>query len=205
MISPKAVLAVSVVSLSIACSTTPTSPSRQIANADATAASSSTQASASAQQLTGTASTVFVEVSAGVFGFPAGFRDGVPGRLVTLAGDIEGTNFEPGQCLAGVDMTLGFPTSCVLFGDGPGQFTRSRPGSTAFTTCECTVGGVGGSGDEVTLRISYPPATPPQYPAGFTKFTFQNGTGDLAGLRGHGTLDFSQQTPVTFTYHFVGQ
>jgi hypothetical protein len=205
MINPKTAIALSIVSISIACSGTPTSPSSQIANVNAAPATSNTQAAANAQQLTGTASTVFVEVSAGVFGFPSGVRDGVPGRLVTLSGDIDGTNFEPGRCVAGVDMTLGFPTSCVLFGEGPGQFTRARPGSTAFTTCECTVGGVGGSGDQVTLRISYPPATPPQYPAGFTKFTFQDGTGALAGLRGHGTLDFAAQTPVTFTYHFVTQ
>ena len=129
------------------------------------------------------------------------------GRIVQLVGDIEGTNFEPGVCNEGIDVTsLPFPSYCVAFGDGPGQFTRLRPGGTAFTTCECTVDGVGEAGDSFILKISYPPATPPQYPAGFTKFTIQGGTGALAGLRGQGTLDFSVfAEQITFKYHFAGR
>jgi hypothetical protein len=159
---------------------------------------------AASQQQTGTAGTVFVEVQPGVFGFAAAVEDGVTGRNVQLTGDIVGINFEPGTCVAGVDMSLGFQTSCVVFGEGPGQFVRAHPGGTGFTTCHCTVGGVGDPGDQVTLRISYPPATPPQYPFGFTKFTFQDGTGELAGLRGQGTLDFASNPAVSFNYHFVG-
>lgn len=188
-----------------ACAGTPTSPSRQMTDSGAATITSSTQTQANSGQQSGTASTVFVEVSPGVFGFAEATRNGVTGRDVTLAGDIAGTNFEPGECVAGVDMTLGFPTSCVLFGDGPGQFRRAHAGSTAFTTCECTVAGVGAAGDQVTLKISYPPATPPQYPGGFTKFTFQDGTGALQGLRGQGTLNFAVAEAVSFTYHFIGQ
>lgn len=162
-------------------------------------------AQANGQPQSGTAGTVFVEVFPGVFGFAAGTENGVTGRVVQLTGDIVGTNFEPGTCIPGVDMTLGFPTSCVVFGDGPGQFLRARPGKTAFTTCSCTVAGVGNPGDQFTLKISYPPATPPQYPFGFTKFTFQNGTGALSTLRGQGTLNFAANPAVSFTYHFAGQ
>lgn len=185
----------------------PTGPSRQMAAVDTTVAvasgqSAGAQVSTSAKPLSGTASTQLVEVSPGVFGFAAGTQNGVTGRFVTLIGTILGINFEPGTCLPGVDMTLGFPTSCLLFGDGPGQFQRAHAGGTAFTTCHCSVGGVG-SGDQVTLKISYPPATPPKYPAGFTKFTFQGGTGALAGLRGQGTLDFASNPAVSFTYHFT--
>jgi hypothetical protein len=180
----------------------PTSPSRQSAEVDANAAASSAL-SASAKPQTGTASTVFVEVEPGVFGFAAGTLDGESGRNVQLTGDIIGINFEAGTCNPGVDTSLGFPTSCVVFGDGPGQFTRARPGNTAFTTCECSLAGIGNPGDQFILRISYPPATPPQYPFGFTKFTFQDGTGALAGLRGHGTLDFAANPAVSFSYHFA--
>ncbi|HUE84829.1 MAG TPA: hypothetical protein VMO26_02015 [Vicinamibacterales bacterium] len=172
------------------------------ADGDASTAASSS-ISTSAKPQTGTAGTQFVEVMPGVFGFAAGTLNGETGRDVQLTGDIVGVNFEPGTCHAGVDMSLGFPTSCVVFGDGPGQFTRARPGNTAFTTCQCTVAGVGNPGDQVTLRISYPPATPPQYPFGFTKFSFQNGTGALSGLRGQGTLDFAANPAVSFSYHFV--
>jgi hypothetical protein len=94
--------------------------------------------------------------------------------------------------------------SCVVFGDGPGRFQRAHPGGTGFTTCHCTVAGVGDPGDSFILKISYPPATPPQYPFGFTKFAFQDGTGELAGLRGEGTLDFAANPAVSFSYHFVG-
>lgn len=142
-----------------------------------------------------------------VFRFEQGFdAEGNPGRLVRLSGDIEGINFEPGECMPGVDTSNpAFPTSCVNFGTGPGQFVRARPGQTAFTTCECTVAGIGGEDSSFVLKISYPKATPPQYPFGFTKFTFMHGTGELAGLRGQGTLDFAANPQVTFTYHFAGR
>src|SRR5688572_11162289 len=78
-------------------------------------------------------------------GFPDAVQDGVTGRNVVLQGDIEGTNFEPGTCHPGVDSVFGL--HCFLFGDGAGQFTRLRPGGVAFTTCYCTVGGVGEPGD----------------------------------------------------------
>jgi hypothetical protein len=132
-----------------------------------------------------------------------GFADVPGGRNVGLNGDIVGINFEPGTCQPGVDAVFGL--HCFLFGDGAGQFTRLHPGGVAFTTCYCTVGGVGNPGDHVTLKISYPPATPPQYPAGFTKFTFQDGTGALSRLSGQGTLDFALAAPVSFTYRFAGQ
>jgi hypothetical protein len=164
-------------------------------------------AAAQSKPVAGLAGFALVEVEPGLFGFASGVdANGNPGREVELVGDIKGINFEQGICVPGVDTSLGFPTSCVVFGDGPGQFMRARPGSTAFTLCECTVGGVGAPGDTVLLKISYPDAFPPQYPAGFTKFTFQHGTGALAGLRGQGTLDFSVLSDqVTFKYHFAGR
>ena len=179
----------------------PTSPSRTVADLGAGAAGPSQTA---ARPETGTAGTVFVEVQPGVFGFAAGVDNGETGREVQLTGDIVGINFEPGQCVPGVDMTLGFPTSCVVFGDGPGQFKRAHPGGTGFTTCHCTVAGVGNPPDSVGLKINYPTAAPPQYPFGFTKFAFQDGTGALAALRGQGTLDFAANPAVSFSYHFVG-
>lgn len=182
-------------------SASPTSPSLSGAGAPA----SSAVVQPAGQPQTGTAGTVFVEVQPGVFGFAAAVEDGVTGRNVQLTGDIVGINFEPGTCVAGVDMSLGFPTSCVVFGDGPGQFVRARPGGTAFTTCHCTVAGVGDPDDQVTLRISYPTATPPRYPFGFTKFAFQDGTGDLAPLRGQGTLDFASNPAVSFSYQFASR
>lgn len=193
-------LAVAAAVASASCGS-PTSPSRTAADLVAGATGPSQTA---ARPQTGTAGTVFVEVQPGVFGFAAGVDDGVTGREVQLTGDIVGINFEPGTCVPGVDMTLGFPTSCVVFGDGPGQFQRAHPGGTGFTTCHCTVAGVGDPGDSFILKISYPPATPPQYPFGFTKFAFQDGTGELAGLRGEGTLDFAANPAVSFSYHFVG-
>jgi len=140
------------------------------------------------------------------FGLPAGL--GFPavqgGRNVTLVGDIAGTNFEPGVCHPGTDLTLGFPTSCLLFGEGPGQFTREAPGGVAFTTCHCSVAGVGSEATtQVTLKIAYPPATNGLYPGGFTKFTFQNGTAALSTLSGEGTLNFANQgSEISFTYRF---
>ena len=182
----------------------PTSPSRLTADVDSGASATSAQSQTAARPQSGTAGTEFVEVEAGsgLYGFPAGTLNGESGRLVKLTGDIEGINFEPGFCNPGVDMTFG-PTFCVVFGDGPGQFTRARTGGTAFTTCACSVAGIGNPGDQFILKISYPPATPPQYPFGFTKFTFQDGTGALSGLRGQGTLDFAASPAVTFSYHFV--
>jgi hypothetical protein len=180
----------------------PTGPSR-VADADVNSAASSSQSQSAAKPQTGTAGTVFVEVSPGVFGFAAGTLNGESGRDVQLTGDIVGVNFEPGICNPGVDMSLGFPTSCVVFGDGPGQFTRARPGNTAFTTCACTVAGIGNPGDGFSLRISYPEATPKQYPFGFTNFALLFGTGALSGLRGQGTLDFAANPAVSFSYHFV--
>lgn len=160
----------------------------------------------------GTASAVLIfeavyEGRSNVFRFEQGFdAQGNPGRLVQLTGDIEGINFEPGECMPGVDTSNPFFfTSCVNFGTGPGQFVRAHPGQTAFTTCECTVGGVGDADSSFVLKISYPKATPPQYPFGFTKFTFLDGTGALEGLRGQGTLDFGASPQVTFTYHFAGR
>ena len=188
----------------VACSgnSSPTSPSRLAADVDASTAASSSL-STSAKPQTGKAGTAFVEVEPGVFGFAAGLLNGEPGRNVQLIGDIVGVNFEPGICNPGVDTSLGFATSCVVFGDGPGQFTRARKGQTAFTTCMCTVAGIGNPGDQFLLRISYAQATPPQYPFGFTKFAFQDGTGALSGLRGQGTLDFAANPAVSFSYHFV--
>ena len=165
---------------------------------------------ANAQSGSGTASALFVIESTGdgtVFSFEMGTdAQGNPGRLVQLSGDIEGINFEPGTCNPGIDMSNPFfLTRCVNFGSGPGQFERARPGQTAFTTCQCTVAGIGDEDSSFTLRISYPKGTPPQYPFGFTKFTFQDGTGALAGLRGQGTLDFAASPQVTFNYHFAGR
>jgi hypothetical protein len=191
-----------IASTACAGSGSPTSPSHLAADGDASSAASVSN-SASAKPQAGTAGTVFVEVMPGVFGFAAGTLNGETGRDVQLTGDIVGINFEAGTCNPGVDMSLGFPTSCVVFGDGPGQFTRARAGQTAFTTCSCSLAGIGSPGDQFVLKISYPPATPPQYPFGFTKFTFQDGTGALSGLRGQGTLDFAADPTVSFSYHFV--
>jgi hypothetical protein len=71
------------------------------------------------------------------------------GRLVPLNGDTAGLNFEPGVCTAG---TFPFPgplqgSTCVVFSEAsnpiPGTFIREKPGDVAFTTCHCSVGGVG--------------------------------------------------------------
>lgn len=192
---------VGVVLFAAACTNTPTSPSRQMADVDAAATlTEGAQVQANSGQQSGVANIVpgFVD---GAVTFEYGQYQGMWGRFVTLTGAIQGTNFEPGTCHPGIDpSSIGVPSRCVVFGSGPGQFTRSRPGGTAFTTCiDCTIGGRTGN---VTLKISYPPATPPQYPAGFTKFTFQDGSGGLRWLRGQGTLDFSDLT-ASFNYHFT--
>jgi hypothetical protein len=168
----------------------------------AAGAGSKTTSAAQGGSLSGTAT---VDLSGGA-GFIPTVQDGVPGRLVSLVGDIEGTNFEPGICHEDPDDVVPDFLNCVFFGEGPGQFTRLAPGGVGFTTCACTVGGVGEPGDTVVLKISYPKGTPPQYPAGFTKFTFMHGTGDLSGLSGQGTLDFGQAVPTAnFTYRFSGR
>lgn len=168
--------------------------------------------SGQSRPVSGSASVQFVYESEylgynDVFRFEAGTdAEGTPGRLVQLAGDIAGINFEPGVCIPGVDTSNPFfLTSCVNFGTGPGQFMRLRPGQTAFTTCACTIDGFGDDESTFVLKISYPKGTPPQFPFGFTKFTIQDGTGALAGLRGQGTLDFAAAEPVTFRYHFAGR
>jgi hypothetical protein len=199
----RSALALAAVVVTAACSgTAPTSPSAALTSS---VSSSSAATEAKGGSLTGTAALTFVDTGGGVFGFAAATQDGQTGRVVQLTGDIEGTNFEPGVCHDGVDASLGFPTYCVVFGDGPGQFTRYAPGGVAFTTCTCTVGGVGEVDDQVDLKISYPPAVNELYPGGFTKFTFQAGTGALARLSGQGTLDFSQNPQASFTYRFAGQ
>jgi hypothetical protein len=200
----RSALALSAVVVTVACSGTaaPTSPSAALTSPVST---SSAATDAKGGSLTGTAALNFVDTGGGVLGFAAATQDGQTGRVVQLTGDIEGTNFEPGVCHDGVDMSLGFPTYCVVFGDGPGQFTRYAPGGVAFTTCTCTVGGVGEVGDQVILKISYPPAVNELYPGGFTKFTFQAGTGALARLSGQGTLDFADYPQASFTYRFAGR
>jgi hypothetical protein len=194
----RSVIALSALVVTAACSgaVAPTSPSEGL-----TAGVSSSSAATDAQggSLSGTA--YFDPFSTG--GFPDATENGVTGRNVVLHGDIEGTNFEPGICHPGVDSIFGL--HCFLFGDGEGQFTRLAPGGVAFTTCHCTVAGVGGPGDQVTLKISYPPATPIQYPNGFTKFAFQAGTGALAKLSGQGTLDFGGFPQASFSYRFAGK
>jgi hypothetical protein len=173
------------------------------------------------------------------FGYEPVFdQNGNPiGRLVPLHGDIDGINFESGECAPGVYPSGPLAGStCVVFGDGvePGTFKRTHEGQTAFTDCFCTVAGQGDAlipdfpldisfGDPVvlaqfealkddldliesflTLKISYPNAVPKQYPGGFTKFAFQDGTGELEGLRGEGTLNFAApffgEPAVTFKY-----
>jgi hypothetical protein len=199
----RSAIALSALVVTAACSGA-VSPSPSPALTSSVSASSAAT-DAQGGSLTGTAGLNFVDTGGGVFGFVAGTQDGQTGRVVQLSGDMVGTNFEPGVCHDGVDTSLGFPTYCVVFGDGPGQFTREAPGGVAFTTCECTVGGVGSVGDQVILKISYPPAVNQKYPGGFTKFTFQAGTGALARLSGQGTLDFAMNPQASFTYRFAGR
>lgn len=203
----RSTLAIGAAAMMSACAgSSPASPSAAVTTGATTSiADSNTQgvAHTDAQGGSLTGSAAFgLGPTPGGFGFASATENGVSGRNVPLAGDIVGTNFEPGVCHPGTDA---FGLFCVIFGDGPGQFTRMAPGGVAFTTCHCTVGGVGDSGDQVILKISYPPATPPQYPGGFTKFTFQAGTGALGRLSGQGTLDFSKNPQVSFTYRFAGQ
>jgi hypothetical protein len=193
----RSALAVTAVVVTTACAgSNPAGPSSAI-----TAGVSGSAAATDAQGGSLSGSAYFDPFSTG--GFPDAQENGVTGRNVALHGDIEGINFEPGVCHPGVDSVFGL--HCFLFGDGPGEFTRLAPGGVAFTTCHCTVGGVGNPGDQVILKISYPPATPPQYPNGFTKFTFQGGTGALSTLSGQGTLDFASFPQATFSYRFAGK
>lgn len=192
-------LATALVTGACAGSSSPVSPSA--ASLSDSAAVTDAKGGAQPTQGTGGIQLTFFN-QAGNYGFASVVQGGVPGRLVVLTGDIAGENFEPGVCNPGFDADFSY---CLNFGDGPGQFTRQAPGGTAFTTCKCTVGGRGNAGDQVILKISYPPTTPGIYPAGFTKFTFQDGTGALASLSGQGTLNFAnfQTTPVSFTYRFT--
>jgi hypothetical protein len=127
---------------------------------------------------------------------------GETGRAVYLWGAIEGFNFEPGICVPDPN----FFGKCAVFAKrepvGPGEFLRAHPGQTAFTVCSpCTIDGRTGS---FTLKISYP--DPKNIT--FTRFTIQDAAGDLAGLKGQGTLDFTnghyeiqyQFAPSKFTY-----
>jgi hypothetical protein len=195
-------LATALVTGACAGSSSPVSPSA--ASLSDSAAVTDAKGGAQPMQGSGGIQLTFFN-QAGNYGFASVVQDGVPGRLVVLTGDIAGENFEPGVCNPGFDADFSY---CLNFGDGPGQFTRQMaPGGTAFTTCKCTVGGRGNAGDQVILKISYPPTTPGIYPAGFTKFAFQDGTGELASLSGQGTLDFTKfggnPGPISFTYRFA--
>jgi hypothetical protein len=141
--------------------------------------------------------------------------NGEEGRSVFFTdpdGTIKGENFEPGTCNPlpdgpTPDFPIWFGGKCLFFtktaSDAPGTFQRLHPGQTAFTYCrKCEIDGREGN---FTLKISYPnpksfggapEATP------FTKFTIQDGTEQLAGLRGQGTLDFLTGC-YTMKYHFV--
>jgi hypothetical protein len=120
-----------------------------------------------------------------------------PGRRILLTGVIEGVNFEPGICNPA--QTGPFAGKCLIFTNSepvlPGQFKRAHPGQTAFTVCDpCTVDGRTGS---FILKISYPNPNNIQ----ITHFTIQGATGDLEGLQGEGTVDFSTGA-YTLRYHF---
>ena len=203
----RSAIALSALVVTTACSgTAPTGPS---AARTSSVSASSAATEAQGGSLTGVAALNFAPVDDGfgntVGGFAEATEDGQTGRVVELSLDIVGLNFEPGVCHPGQDTSLGFPTHCVVFGDGAGQFTRYAPGGVAFTTCHCTVGGVGEAGDQVLLKISYPPAVNQRYPGGFTKFTFQAGTGALARLSGQGTLNFAAYPQASFSYRVAGQ
>lgn len=184
----------------------PASPS---AGLTASVSSSSAATDAKGGSLTGNGSLVLdfdIPGYPGAGGFESAVVGGQTGRVVELAGDIKGINFEAGVCHDGtLTFPNGFVTHCLVFGEGDGQFTRLAPGGVAFTTCTCGVKKADGTYayGTVTLKISYPPAVNGQYPGGFTKFTFQDGTGDLAGLSGQGTLNFDDVgSEISFTYRF---
>jgi hypothetical protein len=194
-------IALSTVAMTAACAgTAPTSPSAGLTASASAAASTDAQGGS----LTGTAALNFADLGGGVYGFADGTLDGQTGRVVVLSGDIVGTNFEAGVCHPGTVFIPGVGnTYCVVFGDGPGMFTRSAPGGVARTICKCSVGGVGSEATtQVTLKISYPPAVNDLYPGGFTKFTFQDGTGALSTLSGQGTLNFAAYPQASFSYRF---
>lgn len=127
---------------------------------------------------------------------PATGPNGESGRNVFLQGAITGRNFEPGICLPDPDFFGKCATFTKSTPDQPGEFQRAHPGQTAFTSCiQCTVDGRTGN---FTLKISYP--NPKNLT--FTKFTIQDASGGLAGLRGQGTLDFTKGT-YTLKYQFT--
>ena len=105
-------------------------------------------------------------------------------------------------------LSIWYGGKCLFFtktaSDAPGTFQRLHPGQTAFTYCRnCEIDGRTGN---FTLKISYPrPKSFQGDPAEtlpFTKFTIQDATGKLAGLRGQGTLDFLTGC-YTMNYQFV--
>jgi hypothetical protein len=144
---------------------------------------------------------------------PAVGPNGEEGRSVFFppgSGTIVGENFEPGQCEP-YPGALSFPDNpfggkCLFFTKSTprpdsGEFQRAHPGQTAFTYCrECTIDGRTGN---FTLKISYPNPKSFSDPnaSPFTKFTIQDADGGLAGLKGQGTLDFTNGC-YTMRYHF---
>jgi hypothetical protein len=143
----------------------------------------------------GMASAATPKTGSGDFDFTTSLvpatRDGQEGRIVYLRGVISGTNFEPGICNP-------FPAAVPVVGNKclnftktqpvqPGEFLRAHNGQTAFTVCDCTIEGKTGT---FTLKITYP--NPNNIT--ITHFTIQNAQGDLKGLQGHGTLNFTNGT-----------
>ena len=144
-----------------------------------------------AQRLYGTGSLNF-----GPSLVPSTGPSGESGRDVFLQGAIEGLNFEPGLC----EPDPNFFGKCATFTRSnnlqPGDFKRAHPGQTAFTLCSpCRIDERTGS---FVLKISYP--NPKDLT--FTKFTIQQASGGLEGLRGQGTLDFTSGN-YELHYHFV--
>jgi len=207
---------IAIVSLVATAACTGSSPMSPSAAPTASLSSSSAATDAQNGSLTGNGSLVLdfnIPGYPGAGGFKSGVLAGQTGRVVELAGDIKGLNFEAGVCQGGTlalpndtpDPSDDFVTHCLVFGEGAGQFTRLAPGGVAFTTCTCGVKKADGTYayGTVILKISYPPAVNNLYPGGFTKFTFQGGTGDLANLSGQGTLNFANQgSEISFTYRF---
>lgn len=200
---------IAIASLVATAACTGSAPMSPSAAPTASLSSSSAATDAQGGSLTGNGSLVLnfgIAGYPGAAGFESGELNGQTGRVVELAGDIKGINFEAGVCHDGtLTFPNGFVTHCLVFGEGDGQFTRLAPGGTAFTTCTCGVKKADGTYayGTVILKISYPPAVNGQYPGGFTKFTFQGGTGDLAGLSGQGTLNFANTgSEISFTYRF---